>query len=207
MNNKLILFDWGNIVESHITGYTCKKAWDDLFKKCGYEDASNIYEKLTKYNLDKITSMQEFNKIYNNIKKEFKLVTTFENFCILYREIFDMIDYYKEVADYEKSLKDRCHIGIFSDLNVLDKDRLNKQVNLAEYEYIFLSFEIGIKKSEYLIYKYVQDKVPFKNEDILFIDDKEDNIELAKKCGLNTLQATGLELDKIKEVCEKFLNN
>ncbi|MBR6073184.1 MAG: hypothetical protein IKP76_02550 [Bacilli bacterium] len=25
---KLILFDWGNIVESHTTGYTCHNAWN-----------------------------------------------------------------------------------------------------------------------------------------------------------------------------------
>lgn len=29
--NKLILFDWGNIVESHQTGYTVYDAWNDLF--------------------------------------------------------------------------------------------------------------------------------------------------------------------------------
>lgn len=33
MKNKLILFDWGNIVESHTTGYSCLDAWDDLFEK------------------------------------------------------------------------------------------------------------------------------------------------------------------------------
>ena len=37
MRNKLILFDWGNIVESHLTGYTCREAWQDLFRECGYK--------------------------------------------------------------------------------------------------------------------------------------------------------------------------
>ena len=36
MKNKLILFDWGNIVESHTTGYSCRNAWNDLFQECGY---------------------------------------------------------------------------------------------------------------------------------------------------------------------------
>lgn len=34
--NKLILFDWGNIVESHLTGYTVHMAFNDLFKELGY---------------------------------------------------------------------------------------------------------------------------------------------------------------------------
>ena len=30
MKKKLILFDWGNIVESHTTGYSCYDAWNDF---------------------------------------------------------------------------------------------------------------------------------------------------------------------------------
>ena len=52
----------------------------------------------------------------------------------------------------------------------------------------------------------VQQKLPFKSENILFIDDKKTNIEFASKKGWQTLQVTGLELDKIKRKCEDFLN-
>ena len=47
----------------------------------------------------------------------------------------------------------------------------------------------------------------FAKKDILFIDDRTDNIIEASKFGWNTFKATGLELDKIKEACEKFLND
>ena len=33
----MILFDWGNIIESHTTGYTCLDAFNDLFKVTGLE--------------------------------------------------------------------------------------------------------------------------------------------------------------------------
>ena len=48
-------------------------------------------------------------------------------------------------------------------------------------------------------------KIPFNSEDILFIDDRQDNIDMAKEFGWNTLKATGLELKKIKECCENFI--
>jgi len=48
--------------------------------------------------------------------------------------------------------------------------------------------------------------VPFKPEDILFIDDRKDNVESALKMGWNAFQLTGLELDEIKQKCEEFLN-
>lgn len=207
MRNKLILFDWGNIVESHLTGYTCREAWQDLFRECGYKGNKIIFESISKYKVTRIKSEEEFRKIYKEMAKDFDFNTTYEEFVKLYKKTFNKISYYKEVADYEVSLKDKCYIGIFSNLTIFDKERLDKQVDLSKYDYAFLSFEIGHRKPELEIYKIIEDKVPFKKEDILFIDDRTDNIESAKKCGWNTLQTTGLELDKIKRTCEEFIKN
>ena len=43
---KLILFDWGNIVESHETGYTTFQAFGDLFQSLGYP-TNNILKNTT----------------------------------------------------------------------------------------------------------------------------------------------------------------
>ena len=206
MKKKLILFDWGNIVESHTTGYSCYDAWDDLFRECGYNENETVFNKLSKYRLSRIKSIDEFEKVYEQIAKDFNLNKTFEDFVNLYKRIFDKIDYYKDVAEFEVSLKSECSIGILSNLTIFDKERLDKQVNLANYDYVFLSFEMGMKKPDIDIYKEVQSKLQFKPEDILFIDDRKDNVETASMIGWKTLQATGLELDKIKKVCFEFLS-
>jgi len=205
MKNKLILFDWGNIVESHTTGFSCYNAWNELFSACGYSSDKVIYNNLSKYRLSCISNVDDFKKTYNQISKDFNFNTTYEEFINLYKNIFDKIEYYKEVAEYEISLKDKCYIGILSNLTMFDKERLNKQVNLSQYDYVFLSFEMGLKKPEKEIYIEVQKQLPFEPQNILFIDDREDNILTASKMGWQTLQATGLELDKIKKVCEDFL--
>ena len=206
MQKKLILFDWGNIVESHTTGFSCHDAWNELFKKCGYNGKEEIFYNLGKYRLSCIKNIDEFKETYKGIKKEFNLNKTFNEFVNLYKEIFDKIDYYKDVANYEVSLKDKCSIGIFSDITIFDKERLDKQVGLSNYDYVFLSFEMGLKKPELEIFNKVQSQLPFKPKDILFIDDRIANIETAKKIGWNTLQVTGLELNTIKQTCENFLN-
>ena len=205
MKKKLILFDWGNIVESLTTGYSCHNAWNDLFLACGYTGDEAIYNSLSRYRLGCIGSVEEFENTYNQISRDFNFNTTYEQFINLYKEIFDKIDYYKDVADYEISLKDKCYIAILSNLTVFDKERLDKQVNLSQYDYVFLSFELGLKKPEMDIYIEVEKQLPFEPKDILFIDDREDNILMASKMGWQTLQATGLELDKIKDTCENFL--
>ena len=207
MKNKLILFDWGNIVESHQTGYTCYTGWNDLIEACGYKyKEDTILKEIKKYKICSIKSVEEFKETYKLMQKEFNLNKSFDEFIKLHKEITDKIDYYKDVSDYEKSLKDKCKIGIFSNLTIFDKERLDKQVDLSKYDYVFLSYEYGFQKPEIEIYKIVQEKVGVKPEDILFIDDAEKNINTAKKMGWNTLQIRGLQLDVIKEECEKFLN-
>ncbi len=207
MRKKLILFDWGNIVESHTTGYTCYDAFNDLFKACGYTGDNNIFSSIGKYKLDTIPTIADFEEVYNRMAIDFTFKTSYEDFIKLYKEIFNKIDYYTNVADYEKSLRDKCYIGILSDLTLFDKERLNKQVDLSKYDYVFLSFEMKCKKPNAEIYEKVNESIPFTPQDVLFIDDRQANVDMAEKFGWNTLKATGLELDKIKECCEAFLKN
>lgn len=205
MNDKLVLFDWGNIVESFTTGYSNYDAWNDLLYLCGYKGNEMVVHRLSQYNLTCIKNTYEFEKTYETIKKDFGLDKTYKDFTKLYKKTFDKIDYYKEVAEYEVSLREICSIGIFSNLTIFDKERLDRQVNLSKYDFAFLSFEIGLRKPDIEIFKIVQSKLPFEAQNILFIDDVKDNIESALSMGWNTLQATGLELGKIKQKCEEFL--
>lgn len=205
MKSKLILFDWGNIVESHTTGYTCYDALYDLFKVCGYTGGKKVFENLGKYKLSCVSTVDDFEDVYNQMASDFKLKASFAEFIKLYKEIFDKVDYYKDVSEYEKSLKDKCYIGILSNLTLFDKERLDKQVDLSQYDYVFLSFEMNCSKPNREIYQKINEKVSFDSKDILFVDDRQDNVDMAKQFGWNALRATGLELEKIKECCENFI--
>ena len=70
MKNKLILFDWGNIVESHTTGYTCYEAFNDLFKACGYTGNTS----LSQYKLTSIKEVNTTNNIPVIVKNKLKLI-------------------------------------------------------------------------------------------------------------------------------------
>ncbi len=207
MKKKLILFDWGNIVEAHTTGYTCADARNDLFVASGYKGKEIIFRKISKYRLTKITSIEEFGKTFEEMAKDFNFNVPYEKFIELYYKIFANVDYYQDVADFEVSLKDKCYIGILSNLTIFDKERLDKQVDLSKYDYSFLSFEMGLRKPEKEIYEKIMSEVPFKSEDILFIDDRQDNVDMARKMGWNSYVATGLELERIKNLCYNFLDD
>lgn len=205
MKNKLILFDWGNIVESYTLGYASPDAFLELFKRCGYKGNDDIFSKITKYNLSVVSTFEEFDKKYNILASDFGLDVSSLEFIKIYKEVLSNVYYFKDVVEYEHSLKDKCSIGILSNILFFDKDRLNKQVDLSKYDYVFLSFEMGLRKPDRKIYEEINRIVSFKPENILLIDDKLENVEMASKFGWDTLVSTGLDLEKIKQKCEKFL--
>ena len=205
--DKLILFDWGNIVESHTKGFNNLNAWDEVFKQCGFNGThEELYSVIVKYRLSAIPDEDKMKETYELLKSELNLNTTYDEFVSIYYEVMDKIDYFKDVAEFEVSLKDKCKVGILSNLLIFDKVRLDKQVGLSNYDYVFLSFELGTRKPDIEIYEKVQEQLPFAKENILLIDDKDVNIEAAKEFGWNAVQCNSLELDKIKKVCEEFLN-
>lgn len=204
--NKLILFDWGNIVEAHTTGYNLYTAYEKLAKDIGYTEKKQFTKTLSEYGWSVIQNYEEFEKMFNKLKKEYNLTCSYNEFLEKLDKYFEDVEYYENVRDYERSLKEKCYIGVLSNLGIVERARIDKQLGLDNYDYVFLSFEIGLKKPNNDIYEYVEEHVTFKPENILFIDDREDNIMVAKKRGWNTLQATGLEFNKIKKACEDFLD-
>ena len=83
-----------------------------------------------------------------------------------------------------------------SNIILLDKSRLNNQIDLNKFDYVWLSFEIGLTKPDENIYKLVERECKILPNNILFIDDKEENIVCAQKRGWNACHARGMNLVK-----------
>ena len=56
-----------------------------------------------------------------------------------------------------------------------------------------ISYQIHHVKPEPEIYQYLLDKYDLKAEDCLFFDDREDNVEAARKLGFSGIVVTGEE--------------
>ena len=210
--SKVIIFDWGGVVESHENNLQdLKEAKIRMIKKLN----SNLSdEEILAGWTDKTSTgiLMGANNDPENIKDWVNLVQynmgiriSFDEFKRLYEEELSSVKYYKEVVDFAHSLKNRCKIAILSNLMPFDKKRIDNQYDLDEFDYVYLSFEIGLKKPDKQIYEYVLNDLKIDANDILFIDDDTDNISMAKECGWNTCQAFGYELDKIKKSVEEFL--
>ena len=210
--SKVIIFDWGGVVESHENNLQdLKEAKIRMIKKLN----SNLSdEEILAGWTDKTSTgiLMGANNDPENIKDWVNLVQynmgiriSIDEFKRLYEEELSSVKYYKEVVNFAHSLKNRCKIAILSNLMPFDKKRIDNQYDLDEFDYVYLSFEIGLKKPDKQIYEYVLNDLKIDANDILFIDDDTYNISMAKECGWNTCQAFGYELDKIKKSVEEFL--
>ena len=208
--SKIIIFDWGGVIESHKEGeYSINRAIINLIKHFNSEEDENTIEE--RYHVQSVEDITydiylENDKWFQKIKHEFNLKCATEEFYDYYVKEFDKIEYYKDVVKYVHSLKDKCKIGILSNLGSLDKQRLDKQVDLKQFDYVWLSFELNCRKPREKIYEIVENDCKLESRNILFIDDSKENIQVAQKRGWNACLATGHELEKIKEKVDEFLD-
>lgn len=216
LNDKLVIFDWGGVIESHHKDeYNIMNAWDTILNRLKCEvDVNTLYQMLCECEID-INGIHIGETIKNNdifswfirIKHKFGFECTFDEFVDIYKTEFDKVYYYNNVVNYAHSLKKHCKIGILSNLMLLDISRIHRHMDFSQFDYHWLSCETGIMKPNHLIYEKIENESGFKSKNILFIDDMAENISMAKNYGWNTCMATGHELDKIINAITLFLSD
>lgn len=214
---KIVIFDWGGVIIHHYPAdNNAKDAIIRIFKSFNPsltdEEAYHVYTSTLKDENGIYISQQNdkdsFIKWVNRIEKAGNFKTTFPEFYKRFSEEYKKTGYYKEVVSYVHSLKERgIKIGLFSDLICTCYEALNKQVDLSKFDYVWLSYMIHFRKNSEEAFIIVERTLNVLPENILFIDDTTVNIENAKKRGWQTCQATGDELEHIKDAVEQFLNN
>ncbi len=208
-NNKIVVFDWGGVVESHKNGeYSWNYAIENLLKRFNSNlEGKNIVQKYLDIKIkvaeEKLENPSE--ESFRRIKEAFNLKCTIEEFNEAYPEELNKIEYYKDVVNFIHSLKKYCKIGILSSLDPKDKVRIDKQMNLKKFDYVWLSFELKCNKPNREIYQIVEKDCGLEPKNILFVDDTEKNLEIPKEKGWQVLHANGHELEIIKRKVNEFL--
>lgn len=210
--NRVVIFDWGGVVESHEDNLQeLKNAKIRMIKKWNSQlTDKEILEGFTDMTpsgifIDETNDEKDIKDWVKLIQKNMNINVSFEEFKKAYEEELSSVKYYKDVVHYVHSLKNKCNIAILSNLMAFDQKRIDEEYDLSKFDKVYLSFEIGIQKPNKEIYEYVQNDLKIDSKDILLIDDREDNILAAQECGWNTCQAYGYELDKIKVAVQQFL--
>jgi len=179
---KFVYFDIGGVMTNT----------DDYFKKATTKFGINLNDFIKFWegdeNRDKLTK--------GEITCQDFWIKAIEKFNLKNADNFDFleswIDDYKEqldVHDLARKVSKKYKIGLLSNLYPGMITRLIEKGKVADIKYsaIVLSCDVGFRKPEKEIYRIATDRAGVNSEEILFIDDKKDFIEGAKKAGWKTL--------------------
>ena len=216
MENKIVIFDWGGVITHEAPdNNSLKEAVIRTIKKYNQElsddEAFNIYANtlLDENNNNISTQNDETSKRnwVNRISKSIKTNIPYEDFVNTFSEECQKASPYNDVINYIYSLKEKCKIGLLSNIIFTCYDALNKQIDLSTFDYVWLSYEIHNRKPDIEVFMKVENDIKLSPNNILFVDDKMRNLNVAKERGWNICHANGNELEKIKNTVEKFLYN
>ena len=123
MRDKIIIFDWGGVIESNVVEeYNIYVAISNIIKQCNIKMSEREF----------LNTLYKNNEICNNIEniekwfQTLKLDCSFEEFLRIYKNETSKVYYYKEVVLLAQILKKYCNIAILSNIILLDKSRLKR---------------------------------------------------------------------------------
>jgi len=170
---KYIFFDIGGVL------YTLdyESVWNGFYEYCNkpLNDIQNVLyseDIFVGFETGKITSYE----YYRSVTERLDCSMSFNKFKRIWNSILLKRDHMFELI---LKLKDYVNILLLSNTNEINalamKDDLSKITN----NYVY-SYEVGFMKPDRRIYEIALEKINVDPENIIFVDDREQNIEAAK---------------------------
>ena len=177
-----IIFDLGNV----LVGVD----FSNLFQKYIKEDSEN--NNLT---LDRVMSMpwfRDFSKgkidsltFYSKVTEYFQMDLNYDSFCHEWSNVFYPLS---EMEALLEEVASSYPVGLLSDTDELHWRFLKKEYHFLDiFKEPVLSFKIGAMKPDPLCYKKAAESVNKPIEKCLFIDDRQVNIDGARRVNMQSL--------------------
>ena len=191
MNIQTIIFDFGGVItDSPIEGF--KK----LEKSYGISKGvissivmtnpdNNAWAKSERGEIDIKTFIEEFNL---EAKKLGYNLNAKEILKQLYGPLRPLM--VEKIASLSKNYQLICLTNVLKGVHVFSPKERKKEVDhvLSFFDKIYESCEIGMRKPEKRIYRYLLDDLKIKPENSVFLDDLGMNLKTAKLLGINTIK-------------------
>lgn len=184
IDERVILFDLGrvlidfdhNIAVKRIKNF-CSLDEKEIFNLFFDSDITDRFERGVILSSD----------FFKEVKKMLKAEISYEEFIPIWNEIFTPHAGMYEVVE---SLKDNYRLYLVSNINKLHFEYLQEKFadHFKFFNYIFLSYELGLRKPDLKIYKLIIDYINTRPQNIIYTDDRVELIDAAKKIGIDAFQ-------------------
>ena len=143
----------------------------------------------------KINLIEVYSEIIKRLEKDIKQEDLLQKHFEIYKDFSMKKD--SEVLLLIENLKFRYRVVCLTNTE-REIAELNRKNGLFDYfERAYISVDMGLMKPELEIYKRVLEDLGCLAEECLFIDDKLEYVEAAKKVGMNAIKFENLEQLKI----------
>lgn len=113
---------------------------------------------------------------------------------------FDYFEFNEEILNVYRQLKTKYSVNVFTTGTIQNRAEV-RQVIDPIFDNIYTAKDFGIDKKHPEAYLFIAHKLNKKPNEIIFIDDKQVNIDVANQAGLNTILYTDFQstLNLLKE--------
>lgn len=191
---KNIIFDFGGVV-FHIDERRTIAAFSQLLRCSNDEILNYIFHDDIFFKLE--CGQISFDDFRKHMCQKSNVQISEEQFLTAWNAI--LVGYPEEHIPLLLALKKKYRTFLLSNTNavhtqyfsqIAKKQNLEVQSNYELFEKVYYSNELGMRKPDPNIYKYVLNDANLKAEETLFVDDLLVNVDGAKSVGINAIQVT-----------------
>jgi epoxide hydrolase-like predicted phosphatase len=183
MKIKTIIFDLGNVLVNFDHSIAAKK----LSRKSPYS-IKEIYNLI--FDSDIVSKYETGHIKTDAFYKRMKALLGFDLKIREFRKIWDEIFFPNpETEKIVRKLKKRFRLLLLSNINHSHYEHIRIRFPiLGEFDRIILSYRVGARKPDLKIYEKAIREARCLPREIVYIDDRADLIEAAKKIGINSIR-------------------
>lgn len=181
---KIYVFDMGHVI---IGEADLKRMYKESGATCDFSEFYNLFYK-SGYTKMVYKGIINDNNFFKFIKDETGSCKSVNELKKLYLQCKNSV--YKDTLEIIRRLKqDNNVVCLLSNLKEIDYTYLRGTIDINLFDKLFLSYRMGKIKPDEDIYKCVIETLG--TNDFYFFDDTNENIETARKLGINAYQVTG----------------
>jgi len=195
---KAIVFDYGNVISTSPNSHT-KKDIADAYAVSENEVGILIGKYISEFRKGKITE----DKFWQNISQDLDKPVPNNTYDLWRQDFKQKLTISEPMIEFVKFLKKKGIIVAVLSNNIMPYVEVIKEKGgYNEFDVVINSCEVGFSKPEPEIYRLMLNKLNINPGEILYLDDRPENLDTAKQFGINTMLITNptKQIEDIKKI-------
>lgn len=198
---KAVIFDYGKVI-SDSPGTHVRKDIAKAFKSSEDEVGKVIGKLIGRFRKGELSE----NEFWEVMAKELDREIPEHKYELWKNDFRKKLVIFDDMLMFVRELKAKgLKVGVMSNNIMPFVDVIKERQGFSEFELVLNSCEVGLSKPDEDIYQLALTELDLSPNEVLFIDDRKENIDTAKRLGMHVLIAQK-DRDKVREDIKQVLN-